>query len=245
MSIKSEIRISRCLAKAGLASRREAEKLILNGRVTLNEETVFDPWRNCTKKDVLKLDGIIVSQAISTVLHLLHKPRGYLSTSKDTMGRKTIFDLIDTKLEHLMIIGRLDYNSEGLMILTNNGQLKRFLELPKNKFERIYKVKIRGHLTISNLRRIEKGISLEGLNYKPINVRVLASNKSHSWIEMILTEGKNREIRKILASFNITVVRLIRNTFGSFKLDNLQTGESKQLKLEDYTALKNYHTEID
>ena len=245
MSIKSEIRISRCLAKAGLASRREAEKLILDGRVTLNGKTVVEPWKNCTKKDLLKLDGIIVSQSISTTLYVLHKPRGYLSTSRDSLGRKTIFDLIDSRLQHLMIIGRLDYNSEGLMILTNNGELKRYLELPKNKFERVYKVKIRGHLTSSNLTKIERGVSLEGLNYKPIVARVLESNKSYSWIEMVLTEGKNREIRKILASFNLTVVRLIRNTFGPFKLDNLQTGESKKLKLEDFTDLRNYWTEID
>ena len=144
MSIKSEIRISRYLAKAGLASRREAEKLILDGRVTLNGETVIEPWRNCTEKDVLKFDGIIVNQSISTNLYQLHKPRGYLSTSKDAMGRKTIFDLFEGELSHLMIIGRLDYHSEGLMILTNNGELKRYLELPKNKFERVYKVKIRG-----------------------------------------------------------------------------------------------------
>ena len=242
MSIKSEIRISKCLAKAGLASRREAEKLILDGRVTLNGETVVEPWRNCTKKDILKLDGIFVSQAISTVLYQLYKPRGFLSTSKDSLGRKTIFDLIDSKLEHLMIIGRLDYNSEGLMILTNNGELKRYLEIPKNKFERVYKVKIKGHITSSNLTSIKRGVSLEGINYKPINAKVLESNKSYSWIEMVLTEGKNREIRKILAGFNLTVVRLIRNSFGPFNLDHLQAGESKKLNLENYNVLKNYWT---
>ena len=242
MSMKSEIRISRCLAKAGLASRREAEKLILHGRVTLNGEIVVEPWRNCTKKDVLKLDGIVVSQAISTTLYQLYKPRGYLSTSKDSLGRKTIFDLIDSKLEHLMIIGRLDYNSEGLMILTNNGELKRYLELPKNKFERVYRVKIKGRITSSNLTKIKRGVSLEGINYKPIDARVLKSNNSYSWIEMVLTEGKNREIRKILASFNLTVVRLIRNSFGPFNLDNLQAGESKKLNLENFNVLKDYRT---
>ena len=123
MSIKTEMRISRYLAKAGLASRREAEKLILDGRVTLNGNTVSEPWRNCTTADILKLDGTIVSQSMSTALYQLHKPRGYLSTSKDAMGRKTIFDLMNGDLNHLMIIGRLDYNSEGLMILTNNGEL--------------------------------------------------------------------------------------------------------------------------
>ena len=245
MSIKSETRISKYLAKAGLASRREAEKLILDGRVTLNGKTVIEPWKNCNKNDVLKFDGTIVNQSISTTLYQLHKPRGYLSTSKDPRGRKTIFDLFEGELSHLMIIGRLDYHSEGLMILTNNGELKRYLELPKNKFERVYKVKIRGHLTNSNLTEIERGLSLEGLNYKPIVARVLESKKSYSWIEMVLTEGKNREIRKILASFNLTVVRLIRNTFGPFKLDNLQTGESKKLKLEDFSVLKNFWTEID
>ena len=242
MSIKSEIRISRYLAKAGLASRREAEKLILEGRVSLNGDTVIEPWRNCTNTDVLKLDGTVVSQSMSTALYQLHKPMGYLSTSKDAMGRKTIFDLIDSKLNHLMIIGRLDYNSEGLMILTNNGGLKRYLELPKNKVERIYKVKIKGHLTSSNLTNIKKGLTLEGLNYRPIAARVLESNSSHSWVEMVLTEGKNREIRKIFASFNLTVVRLIRHRFGPFNLGNLQTGKSKKLKLEDYTSLEDYRT---
>ncbi|MDC3090304.1 rRNA pseudouridine synthase [Paracoccaceae bacterium] len=240
MSIKSEIRISRYLAKAGLASRREAEKLILDGRVTLNGNTVSEPWRNCTTTDILKLDGTIVSQSMSTVLYQLHKPRGYLSTSKDEMGRKTIFDLVDSELNHLMIVGRLDYYSEGLMILTNNGELKRYLELPKNNVERIYKVKIRGHLTSSNLSNINRGLSLDGLNYKPMSARVLESNGFNSWIEMVLTEGKNREIRKILASFNLSVVRLIRRRFGPFNLDNLKTGKSKKLKLEHYPALKNY-----
>ena len=201
MSIKSEIRISRYLAKAGLASRREAEKLILDGRVTLNGDPVIEPWRSCNKKDVLKLDGVIVSQIIPTVIYQLNKPKGYLSTSKDALGRRTIFDLIESKLEHLMIIGRLDDNSEGLMILTNNG-----------------------------------------LNYKPIEVRFLKCNRSYSWIEMVLTEGKNREIRKILANFNLTVVRLIRNRFGPFNLDDLQAGKSKELKLNDYSVLRNYWT---
>ena len=242
MSIKSEIRISRYLAKAGLASRREAEKLILDGRVTLNGDTVIEPWRNCENTDELRLDGTIVGKSMATVLYQLHKPMGFLSTSKDAMGRKTIFDLIDSKLEHLMIIGRLDYNSEGLMMLTNNGGLKRYLELPKNKVERIYKVKIKGQLTSSNLTKIKEGLSLDGLNYRPIATRVLESNSSHSWIEMVLTEGKNREIRKILASFNLTVVRLIRHRFGPFNLGNLKTGKSKKLKLANYTTLRNYWT---
>ena len=242
MSIKTEIRISRYLAKAGLASRREAEKLILDGRVTLNGNTVSEPWRNCKTSDILKLDGRIVNQSISTALYQLHKPRGYLSTSYDAIGRKTIFDLMDSELNHLMIIGRLDYNSEGLMILTNNGELKRHLELPKSGVERVYEVKIRGHLTSSNINDIKRGFSLDGLNYKPIAVRVLESNSSHSWIKMVLTEGKNREIRKILSSFNLTVMRLIRQRFGPFDLGNLQIGKSKKLKLEDYTTLKNYCT---
>ena len=230
------------MAKAGLASRRDAEKLILDGRVTLNGKKVIEPWRNCTKTDILKLDGTIVSQSMSTALYQLHKPRGYLSTSKDAIGRKTIFDLMDSELNHLMIVGRLDYHSEGLMILTNNGELKRYLELPKNRVERVYKVKIRGHLTSSNLVNLKRGISLDGLNYKPMAARVLESNGFNSWIEMVLTEGKNREIRKILASFNLSVVRLIRKRFGPFNLGNLKTGKSKKLKLEDYPALKNYWT---
>ena len=240
MSIKSEIRISRYLAKCGVSSRRGAEKLIVDGRITLNGEKVVEPWRNCTKTDVLKLDGMLISLPTSTLLYQLHKPQGYISSSRDNKGRKTIFDLIDSHLGHLMIIGRLDYNSEGLMILTNNGELKRFLELPQNQVERVYEVKISGKLKHLNLNRLEKGISVDGLNYKPIKARVLERMGSYARIEMILTEGKNREIRKILASFNLKVVRLIRKKFGPFNLGNLQNGKSKRLKPEEYPILKSF-----
>ena len=174
-----------------------------------------------------------------------YKPKNIICSKKKQDERKIIYEVINKKYQNFIFVGRLDFNSEGLILLTNSSDISRNLELPKNKFERVYTVKIRGHLTNSNLTDIERGVSLEGLNYKPIVARVLESKKSYSWIEMVLTEGKNREIRKILASFNLTVVRLIRNSFGPFKLDNLQTGESKKIKLEDFTVLKNFWTEID
>ena len=236
------MRISRYLAKAGLASRREAERLILDGRVVLNGKTIIEPWASCFNTDVLKLDGAVVKLPSSTQIYKLHKPQGYLSTSKDNRGRKTIFDLIRIELDHLMIIGRLDYKSEGLMLLTNNGELKRFLELPKNNFERVYEVKVKGHLTNVNLTKLGSGISIGGISYKPVKAKIFEKTKSYTWIEMILKEGKNREIRRILASFDLTVVRLIRKKFGPFDLGLLKKGETKKLSLEEFPLLRRYWT---
>ena len=238
----SSMRIAKRIAASGLCSRREAEKYVLSEKVMINNKIVTSLAMLVNNNDKILVDGQIINSIPNSKLYVFNKPKGCIVSEKDPQNRKTIYDIISKNYGRLMYIGRLDYNSEGLMILTNNGELKRHLELPKNRVERVYEVKIRGHLTSSNINDIRRGFCLDGLNYKPIAVRVLESNSSHSWIKMVLTEGKNREIRKILASLSLNVVRLIRKRFGPFNLGNLKPGNSKKLKLEDYSVLKDQWT---
>ena len=239
MSMKTETRVSKYLARAGLASRREAEKLIISGRVSVNNIFIADPWKCIVEGDMVKLDGEKVKTNPKTKLFLLNKPKGCLSTSRDQRGRKTIFDLFQTQYDHLMIIGRLDYNSEGLILLTNNGNLKRYLELPKNEFKRFYKVKIRGILSENMIEQIQSGVTVQGINYRPMELEVQSENKQGDWLNICLREGKNREIRRILDHYNIEVIRLIRVGFGPFALQNLPVGKIKKVRIADYKELIN------
>ena len=175
---------------------------------------------------------------------LFHKPRGCITSKKDEKDRKIVYDFLPKKYHQYHYIGRLDYNSEGLLLFTRETSFKRFMELPKSNIKRSYLVSVIGTFDQNKLKSMNKKIYGKEIYKKP-NVKLVHSNTNKHVLKFNLTEGKNREIRKILASFNLTVVRLIRNTFGPFKLDNLQTGESKKLKLEDFTVLKNFWTEID
>ena len=239
MSMKTETRVSKYLARAGLASRREAEKLIISGRVSVNDIFIADPWESIVEGDLVKLDGKKVKTDQKTKLFLLNKPKGCLSTSRDQRGRKTIFNLFQTQYDHLMIIGRLDYNSEGLILLTNNGNLKRYLELPKNEFKRFYKVKIRGILSENMIEEIQSGVTVQGINYRSMELEVQSENKEEVWLNICLREGKNREIRRILDHYNIEVIRLIRVGFGPFALQELPVGKIKKVRIEDYKELIN------
>ncbi len=235
--MKTEIRISKYLARAGLASRREAEKLIIAGRVTINGLSTENSWDCMKEGDTITLDGVKVKDHIKDQLFIFNKPRGCLSTSRDQRGRKTIFDLIRTTQDHLMIIGRLDYDSEGLILLTNNGNLKRHLELPKNGFRRFYKVKINNSLDESLLKEIKKGLTIEGIKYRPMEVEVKSETNSGVWLDICLKEGKNREIRRIFNYHNREVKRLIRVGFGPFSLQDLAIGKLKKLNLVNYEKL--------
>ena len=237
MSMKTETRISKYLARAGLASRRDAEKLLISGRVSINGIATKNSWECMKKGDIIALDGVKVTAKLKDQLFLFNKPRGCLSTSRDERGRKTIFDLIQTQHDHLMIIGRLDYDSEGLILLTNNGNLKRHLELPKNQFRRFYKVKINNSLEESSLREIQKGSTIKGINYRPMEIEVKSEDESGVWLDICLREGKNREIRRIFNYHNREVTRLIRVGFGPFSLQGLAVGKLKKISLANYEQL--------
>ncbi len=226
---KSKIRIAKFISNAGITSRREAEKLILEKRVSLNGNIVLSPALDIDQDSIVSVDGKIIEKSNRIRAWVFYKPKGYLVTSRDPKGRKTIYDLLPNSLNKIISVGRLDLNSEGLLVLTNNGDFSRFLELPNNNFERLYKVRVFGKVNEKNLLELSKGVEIDGIKYKPIKATLEKTQKSNSWIKFSIKEGKNREIRKICKSMNLEVNRLIRYSFGPFKLNNLPKGEIKEI----------------
>ena len=225
------IRIAKRIAASGYCSRREAEKFIKSKKVQVNHKIVDNLGLKIQKYDKIIVNGILLNNIPATKLFMFNKPKGYIVSKKDPQKRKTIYNILPEKMQKLLYIGRLDFNTEGLLLLTNNGNLKRYFELPKNNIERKYKVKVYGNIRNIDIEKLKKGISIEGINYKNIILNVIYTKEKISWIEMKLKEGKNREIRKILSFFNLKVNDLIRTNFGSYSLNNLKKGDTKELKL--------------
>lgn len=217
-------RLSKVIARNTSYSRRQAEKLIDEGRVSVDGKKIISQGMNVSKNNKIFVDKKLINRSTDTQIYIFHKPRGCLVTHNDPSNRKTIFDFINKKYRNLITVGRLDYNSEGLLILTNDGQLKREFELPKNNYQREYKVKIQGKITDFIISKISKGITVKGQKYKSIEIKKINETSTYTWIRMILTEGKNREIRKIFDSLNMTVTRLIRVSYGKYRLGKLQKG---------------------
>lgn len=223
------IRVAKVIAGAGHCSRREAEELIAEGRVKVNGEVITTPATFITDHSV-KIDDKLINAKGPVRLWLFHKPAGVLTTTKDPDGRKTIFDLLPRNLPRVIGVGRLDYNTEGLLLLTTDGSIARYLELPKNKFVRQYRARVFGKIDKERLKKLEKGITIDGVKYGSIKVEIEVERPSNSWIKVSLTEGKNREIRKVMEYFGLRVNRLIRVSFGEFKLGNLQVGEAIEVR---------------
>lgn len=217
-------RLSKVIARNTSYSRRQAEKLIDEGRVSVDGKKVISQGINVSENNKIFVDKKLINRSTDIQIYIFHKPRGCLVTHNDPSNRKTIFDFINKKYRNLITVGRLDYNSEGLLILTNDGQLKREFELPKNNYQREYKVKIQGKITDFIISKISKGITVKGQKYKSIEIKKINETSTYTWIRMILTEGKNREIRKIFDSLNMTVTRLIRVSYGKYRLGKLQKG---------------------
>ena len=217
-------RLSKVIARNTSYSRRQAEKLIDEGRVSVDGKKIISQGMNVSENNKIFVDKKLINRSTDTQVYIFHKPRGCLVTHNDPSNRKTIFDFINKKYRNLITVGRLDYNSEGLLILTNDGQLKREFELPKNNYQREYKVKIQGKITDYIISKISKGITVRGQKYKSIEIKKINETSTYTWIKMILTEGKNREIRKIFESLNMTVTRLIRVSYGKYRLGKLQKG---------------------
>ena len=217
-------RLSKVIARNTSYSRRQAEKLIDEGRVSVDGKKIISQGMNVSENNKIFVDKKLINRSTDTQVYIFHKPRGCLVTHNDPSNRKTIFDFINKKYRNLITVGRLDYNSEGLLILTNDGQLKREFELPKNNYQREYKVKIQGKITDFIISKISKGITVKGQKYKSIEIKKINETSTYTWIRMILTEGKNREIRKIFDSLNMTVTRLIRISYGKYRLGKLQKG---------------------
>ena len=222
---KKKQRIAKFLASSGVASRRESEKIILDKRVEVNGRIISSPAFDIKDGDQVNVDGKPIKRSDNLRVWLFNKPQGYLVTTKDPVGRKIIYDLFPKKLKKIITVGRLDYNSEGLIILTNNGDFSRFLELPSNQFLRTYKVRVHGNIDKEKLSNLSNGIILKGIKYKSIEASLEKINKSNAWLLMKLKEGKNKEIRRICESFDLKVNRLIRISYGPFNLGKINKTE--------------------
>lgn len=223
-------RIAKVLARAGVASRREAEKLIEAGRVTVNGKQILSPALNVTGKDRITVDGKPLAEAEETRMWLYHKPTGLVTTARDEQGRQTIFDALPEDMPRVMSIGRLDLNSEGLLLLTNDGEVKRRLELPSTGWLRKYRVRVKGSPKDETLAPLRDGIVIEGEKFQPMTVTLDRQQGANAWLTVGLREGKNREIRRAMEAVGLTVNRLIRVSYGPFQLGQLKPGEVQELR---------------
>lgn len=222
-------RIAKYLARAGVCSRREAEKLVMQQRVTVNGEVVSSPAFNVEGTEKIRVDGEKIAAPEQTRLWLYYKPVGLVTTHSDTQNRPTVFDNLPPGLPRVISVGRLDLNSEGLLLLTNNGELSRTLELPQNAWSRRYKVKVHGLVDKKKLAALADGVIVDGVQYGSVKVVVENEQGSNSWLSVTLSEGKNREIRKLMKSVGLDVARLIRLSYGPFQLGSLKKGEVREV----------------
>ena len=222
-------RIAKVMARAGLTSRREAEAWIAAGRVAVNGARITSPALNVTPADKIAVDGKPLPGAERTRLFLYHKPRGLVTTSSDPQGRPTIFGELPKDLPRLISVGRLDLATEGLLLLTNDGGLARALELPATGWLRRYRVRAHGKVTQAQLDELRDGVTVEGVNYGPIEATLDREQPSNVWITFAIREGKNREVRNVLRHLGLHVARLIRVSFGPFQLGELAEGEVSEV----------------
>ncbi|MEM8592966.1 MAG: pseudouridine synthase [Pseudomonadota bacterium] len=223
-------RIAKVLARSGVASRRGAEEMIAQGRVSVNGKTLSSPALNVTQQDKITVDGQPLQEPDKPRLWLYHKPQGLVTTERDEKGRDTVFANLPEHLPRVMSVGRLDLNSEGLLLLTNDGGLKRTLELPSTGWLRRYRVRVKGSPKDNNLEPLRTGIEVEGERFQPMQVTLDRQQGANAWLTIALREGKNREIRRAAEAIGLTVNRLIRVSYGPFQLRDLKAGEVEEVK---------------
>src|SRR5581483_9077129 len=227
---KSGERIAKVLARAGLASRRDAEEMVVQGRVTVNGRIINSPALDVTANDVVAVDGTVLPPRERTRLFLYHKPRGLMTTHADPEGRPTVFDNLPEGLPRLISVGRLDFNTEGLLLLTNDGGLARALELPDTGWLRRYRVRAHGEVTQAQLDALREGIEVDGVKYGPIEATLERDQGANVWLVFAIREGKNREVRNVMAHLGLEVNRLIRTSYGPFQLQELAEGAVEEVK---------------
>ena len=224
------LRIAKAMARAGLCSRREAERWIEQGRVNVNGKLLTTPAFEVSAKDKVLVDGKPLPTAEPPRMWRYYKPRGLVTTHADPQGRPTVFDNLPEGLPRVISVGRLDFNSEGLLLLTNDGTLARHLELPATGWLRRYRVRAHGRVAQADLDKLKDGIEIEGVRYGPIEASLDSVQGANAWITMGLREGKNREVRRILGHLGVEVNRLIRISYGPFQLLDLKPGEAEPVK---------------
>ncbi len=224
-------RLAKTMARHGLCSRRQAEQWIKDGRVRVNQEFIRTPAFNVTDTDIIEVDGTAITEKRGTRVWLYHKPAGLVVTESDPEGRPTVFEEFARRsLPRVMTVGRLDINTEGLLMLTNDGGLKRTLELPATGWLRRYRVRAHGRISQERLDKLKHGITVEGVKYGPIDAKLEREQGSNVWLIIALSEGKNREIKNVLAALGLQVNRLIRTSFGPFQLGDIPVGAIETVK---------------
>jgi 23S rRNA pseudouridine2605 synthase len=222
-------RVAKVIARAGVCSRRDAEKLILEGRVKLDGTVITSPALNVGENHVIQVDDKPLAPPTAAQMWRYHKPSGLVTTHKDERGRATVFANLPKHLGRVVSVGRLDFNSEGLLLLTNDGEIARRMEIPSAGWTRVYRARLFGKVTQADLDKLATGITIDGVKYGPIIADLERSKGMYSWATMSLKEGKNREVKRVMERLGLKVARLIRTGYGPFQLGQLAEGQVEEI----------------
>jgi 23S rRNA pseudouridine2605 synthase len=222
-------RIAKVIARAGICSRRDAEKLILEGHVTVDGVAITSPALNVSAANVITVNGNPLKAPEAARMWRYHKPSGLVTTHKDEKGRPTVFASLPPSLGRVVSVGRLDFNSEGLLLLTNDGEIARRMEIPASGWTRVYRARLFGKVTQADLDKLATGVTIDGVKYGPIVANLERSKGIYAWASVSLKEGKNREVKRVMESLGLKVARLIRTAYGPFQLGQLAPGQTEEL----------------
>jgi len=228
-------RIAKVIARSGVCSRRDAERLIGEGRVTLNGVILDTPAINVVPGDVVLVDGKAIAATKAARLWRYHKPAGLVVTNKDPQGRPTVFDHLPRNMPRVVSVGRLDMDTEGLLLLTTDGELSRKLEMPSTGWVRKYRALVHGQPDKTNLAQLKNGVEIDGMRYGPIDAKIERIQIRDAWLTFALSEGKNREIRRVCQHLRLHITRLIRTSYGPFQLGNLARGKAEEVPTKALT----------
>jgi 23S rRNA pseudouridine2605 synthase len=234
----TEVRLQKYLAEAGVASRRKCEELIAQGKIEINGEVITTQGIKVKGDEIIKVDGRLIRQEQKKVYILLNKPVGYISTAKDEFSRKTVLDLVDTVKERVYPVGRLDYDTSGLLLLTNDGELANRLTHPKHEIKKVYRAMIDGGISEEDVNSLQSGIAIEDYKTAPAKVHVIETAKKETIVEITIHEGRNRQVRKMFETLGYAVLRLKRVAIGPLEIEGIEEGKWRYLRKKEIDNLK-------